>query len=77
MRLNRRPFLTKTNMKPNNDTAYLQELNDAVASIQTHPCYSADVVFAWMKSWGSENELPLPSPDIFPDNPNIKNYNLP
>jgi len=28
---------------------------------------SGEKVFAWMESWGTENELPFPEADILPD----------
>ena len=27
---------------------------------------SGEAVHRWMESWGTENELPIPEPDIFP-----------
>lgn len=35
--------------------AYLQDLNEAVESIDTRPTYAADDVFTWMRTWGSED----------------------
>ena len=29
---------------------------------------SGEAVHRWMESWGTENELPMPEPDIFPAN---------
>ena len=46
--------------KPESDAAYLQELNEAVASIDTHPTIPAEEVFAWMRTWGTESEIPMP-----------------
>ena len=28
---------------------------------------SSEAVDRWMESWGTDNELPMPEPDIFPD----------
>ena len=39
--------------------AYVEELDQAVASIDREPTYAADDVFAWMKTWGTEEEKPL------------------
>ena len=46
--------------------AYLQELNEAVASIDTEPTYAADDVLAWMHTWGTEDEKPLDEANIKP-----------
>lgn len=40
--------------------AYLQELDEAIASIDTQPTYPAEEVFAWMRTWGSDEETTLP-----------------
>lgn len=40
--------------------AYAQELQEAIDSIETGPTYAAEDVHKWMKSWGTENELPSP-----------------
>lgn len=40
--------------------AYIQELQAALASLETEPTYEADDVFSWMQSWDTENELPSP-----------------
>lgn len=44
--------------------AYLQELDDAVASIDTQPTYSAQNVVAWMETWGTTEEKPLSEANI-------------
>ncbi len=38
---------------------YLEELNEAVASIDTEPTYPAEEVFTWMKTWGTDDEKSL------------------
>ena len=38
--------------------AYVEELNQAAASIDNEPTYEADGVFSWMKTWGTEVEKP-------------------
>jgi len=45
--------------------AYLEELNEAVASIDTEPTYDAEDVFAWMKTWGTDEEKPLEQTSFF------------
>lgn len=44
--------------------AYLKELNEAVASIDTRPTYAADDVIAWMETWGTKDEKPLSDANI-------------
>lgn len=44
------------------------ELNEAVADAQSGYGHSSDQIHTWMKSWGTENELPAPEPDITPSN---------
>jgi predicted transcriptional regulator len=39
--------------------AYLADLDEAVASIDTQPIYSAETVFGWTKTWGTADEKPL------------------
>ena len=39
--------------------AYLNELDDAVASIDKGATYVGDDVFAWMDKWGTKHEAPL------------------
>ena len=43
---------------------YLEELNEAVASAQSGTGHSSEQIHDWMKSWGTETELPAPDPDI-------------
>ena len=40
--------------------AYLQELNEAVESIDTQPTYVAADVFSWARTWGTDKETKLP-----------------
>lgn len=47
-------------------SAYLRDLNEAVASIDTKPTHEASDVFAWMRTWGTENEQPLKSTKLSP-----------
>ena len=46
---------------------YLEELNEAVADAHSGFGHSSGQIHTWMKSWGTENELPAPAPDITPD----------
>ncbi len=39
--------------------AYVEELDQAVASIDNEPTYEAEKVFSWMNTWGTEEEKPL------------------
>lgn len=43
---------------------YLEELNAAVDSIDSEPTYPAKEVFAWMNTWGSDEEKPLEESDL-------------
>lgn len=44
-----------------------KELDDASAEADKGIFISGEAVHAWMESWGTENELPPPKPDIFPE----------
>jgi len=46
---------------------YLEELNEAVADAQSGYGHSSEQIHTWMKSWGTKNELPTPTPDITPN----------
>ncbi len=41
------------------NATYLQELDEAVASIETGPTYAAEEVFAWMDTWGTKERKPF------------------
>ncbi|MCB1534648.1 MAG: ribbon-helix-helix protein, CopG family [Rhodoblastus sp.] len=45
---------------------YLDELDAALASVETEGGHSSESIFRWMRSWGSETELPPPEPDVAP-----------
>lgn len=45
---------------------YLGELDAALASVETEGGHSSESVFRWLRSWGTENELPPPEPDVPP-----------
>jgi predicted transcriptional regulator len=44
--------------------AYLRDLDAATASAESGVGHSGEQIFAWMKSWGTVNELPSPDPDV-------------
>lgn len=46
--------------------AYLEEIEEAMKEVHSGYGHSSEQIHAWMKSWGTENELPVPSPDIVP-----------
>jgi predicted transcriptional regulator len=52
----------------NNCAIHAQELEEALKSAESGIGHSSEQIFAWMKSWGAENELPSPDPDILPLN---------
>ena len=45
---------------------YLEDLNEAVMDAQSGYGHSSEQIHNWMKSWGSEDELAAPEPDINP-----------
>jgi len=47
---------------------YLTELDEAVADAQSGYGHSSEQIHRWMRSWGTDNELPAPEPDISPSN---------
>lgn len=42
-------------------------IDTALAEADKGIFVSQETVDRWMESWGTENELPMPEPDIFPD----------
>jgi len=44
--------------------AYLSELYEAVASIDTHPTYDFNKVTNWTKTWGTKDEKSLSKEDL-------------
>ena len=46
--------------------AYLRELDAAVVEAESGMGHSSDQIFRWMNSWGADDELPPPFPDIHP-----------
>lgn len=50
------------------DREYMREcLTRAEAEADKGVFISEEAMTAWVASWGSDNELPPPEPDIFPD----------
>jgi predicted transcriptional regulator len=49
-----------------------QEVDAAFAEADKGVFISGEKIFEWMKSWGTERELPPPEPDIFPAPKNKK-----
>ena len=43
----------------NERLAYLKELDEAVAAIETEPTYHMKDVRAWVQTWGTDDEKPL------------------
>lgn len=48
--------------------AYLQAIEEAVKEADEGVFISGDAVDRWLASWGTDNVLPMPKPDIFPEN---------
>ena len=46
--------------------AYLAAIEEAEAEADEGVFVSGEAVMEWLQSWGTDNELPLPEPDIFP-----------
>lgn len=47
--------------------AYLAAIDEAVKEADEGVFVSGEAVLTWLRSWGTEDELPRPEPDIFPD----------
>ena len=47
--------------------AYLAAIEEAEREADEGVFVSGEAVLKWMRSWGTDNELPVPEPDIFPD----------
>ena len=45
---------------------YLDELDAALASVETEGGHSGESIFRWMRSWGTDHESPIPDPDVPP-----------
>lgn len=46
--------------------ALRREIDAAVAEAEAGIFHSGEAVHAWMESWGTEREAPLPAPDVGP-----------
>jgi predicted transcriptional regulator len=44
-----------------------KEMEEAFKEAEKGVFISGEAMHAWMKSWGTKNELPPPEPDIFPE----------
>ena len=44
-----------------------EAIKAALAEADKGVFVSAEAVHRWMESWDTDNELPIPEPDIFPD----------
>jgi predicted transcriptional regulator len=42
-----------------------QMIQDAMAEAEKGEFVSEEAVHAWMDSWDTDNELPMPEPDVF------------
>lgn len=49
--------------------AYLAAIEEAIKEADEGVFVSGEAVMKWMESWGTDNELPMPEPDVFPDYP--------
>lgn len=45
----------------------MQDLRQAIAEADKGIFVSSEAVDRWMESWGTDNELPMPEADIFPE----------
>lgn len=43
-----------------------EALNEAIAEADKGVFISGEAMHRWIESWGTENELPPPEPDVFP-----------
>ncbi|MBA3448522.1 MAG: CopG family transcriptional regulator [Pseudaminobacter sp.] len=46
---------------------YLAAIDEAIEEADKGVFISGDAVDRWLASWGTDNVLPMPKPDIFPD----------
>jgi predicted transcriptional regulator len=47
--------------------AYLAAIDEAIKEADEGVFISGEAVDRWLTSWGTDNVLPMPEPDIFPD----------
>lgn len=46
--------------------AYLAAIDEAIKEADEGVFVSGEAVMKWLHSWGTDDELPMPEPDIFP-----------
>lgn len=47
--------------------AYMETVEEGEREADEGVFVSGEAVIRWLQSWGTDNELPRPEPDIFPD----------
>ncbi len=47
--------------------AYLAAIEEGIREAEKGVFVSGEAVEKWLASWGSDNELPMPEPDILPE----------
>ena len=47
--------------------AYLAAIEEGEREADEGVFVSGEAVLKWLRSWGTDNELPVPEPDIFPN----------
>ena len=51
------------------EAEYQLALDEALVEYEKGVFVSGERVIEWMRSWGTDHELPTPEPDIFPNKP--------
>lgn len=54
-------------MPPRKTETLEEAIRDALAEADKGIFVSSEAVHRWMESWDTENELPIPEPDIYPE----------
>ena len=64
-----RSFLVKEALQAYVDEqkAYREAIEEAIKEADEGIFISGEAVDQWLASWGTDNVLPMPEPDIFPD----------
>jgi predicted transcriptional regulator len=64
-----RSFLVKEALQAYVDEqkAYREAIDEAIREADEGIFVSGEAVDRWLASWGTDNVLPMPEPDIFPD----------
>ena len=47
--------------------AYLEAIDEAIQEADKGVFISGEAIDRWLASWGTDNVLPMPEPDIFPE----------